>query len=147
MSVNMTFAQQNMFVVDNNGNVNALKISSVNYSTFNASKWFTITYGDIESATTTSFSTSCTIVFNADADVKNLTSTRRIGICYSKDNTTPTVEDNCESLGSGLKYYQFSLSSLIPGTTYYYRVYVKLNNGVFYGNVAKAKTLGTKPND
>ena len=51
------------------------------------------------------------------------------------------------SLGSELKSYTFSLSNLLSSTTYYFRMYVKLAGGVFYGDVAQAKTLDTAPVD
>ena len=141
-------AQQNMYVVGKDGKVNVVNVSSVDYATFNANeKWFTITNDGIEGATTNSISASCTVELSANTEVKSLSTTPKIGVCYSKNNTVPTVNDDCTTLGTVLKSYTFSLSSLISGTTYYYRVYVKLANEVFYGDVVKAKTLGTKPVD
>ncbi len=146
MMAQATRAQQNMNVVGKDGTVNVVNVSSTDYATFNANeKWFTITNDGVEGATTNSISASCSVELNTNTEVKSLSTTPIVGVCYSKDNTLPTVDDDCESLGSKLKSYTFILSSLISGTTYYYRVYVKLANEVFYGDVAKAKTLGTKP--
>ena len=141
-------AQQNMLVVDNNGNVNAVAVSSVNYATFNASdKWFTFSNYGIEDATRNLITAVCTVKLAADSEVKSLSETPEVGVCYSKDNAVPTIEDDCLSLGSVLMRYTFTLKSLIPGTTYYFRPYVKLANAVFYGSIGTAKTLGTKPAD
>ena len=148
MSVQMTFAQQNMFVVDSNGNVETVNASSVNYATFNAnSKWFNFSYKNDCKTLDRSISSSCNVELATDTDIKELDGTPEVGVCYSKDNVIPTIDDNCKSLGSGLKYYTISLSYLIPGTTYYYRAYVKLNDGVIYGDVVQATTTGTKPVD
>ena len=148
MSVQMAFAQQNMVVVGSNGSVNVVSISSGNYATFNAnSKWFSITNDGIKGTSNNSISASCTVSLSTDTDIKELEVTPKVGVCYSKDNTTPTIDDNCKLLGLELKSYTFSLSSLISGTTYYFRTYVKLADGVFYGDVTNAKTLGTAPVD
>ena len=140
--------RQNMLIVGSNGSVNAVSVSSVDYATFNAdNKWFCITNDGIEAATTASFSASCTVGLAGGSNIKELGITPQVGVCYSKINAIPTIDDNCESLGSELTNYTFTLSSLFSGTTYYYRVYVKLADGVFYGDVAEAKTLGTAPAD
>ena len=139
MSVQMAFAQQNVLLVGSNGSVDAVSVSSVGYATFNAnSKWFSFTNDSIEPSRT-SITASCTV--SLAADVKKLGVTPEVGVCYSKDNTTPTIDDSCKVLGSELKSYTFTLSPLNYGTTYYFRMYVKLTSGVFYGDVAKTKTL------
>ena len=141
-------AQQNMCVVGNDGKVNVFNVSSVDYATFNADeKWFTISNDGIERADTTFITADCTVALSSESNVKTLSVTPKVGVCYSKDNTTPTEDDDCKWLGSSLKSYTFSLSSLIPGTTYYYRVYVKLGEEAFYGDVCSAQTTGTKPAD
>ncbi len=141
-------AQQNMLVVGDNGSVNAVSASSVDYATFNANdKWFTFTNDGIEGATKNLITADCTVKLSADTEVKSLSTTPEVGVCYSKDNTVPTINDEAVSLGSELKSYTFTMKSLISGTDYYFRPYVKLANAVFYGDVATAKTLGTKPVD
>ncbi len=138
-------AQHNMLVVGNDGSVNAVSVSSVDYSTFNANdKWFVMTNDGIQGATKTLITADCTFGLSADSEVKSLSVTPQVGVCYSKNNTAPTINDDSLSLGSELKSYTFTLNSLAAGTTYYFRPYVKLANGVFYGEVTEATTLGTK---
>ena len=141
-------AQQNMCVVGNDGKANVFNVSSVDYATFNADeKWFTISNDGIERTDTTLITADCTVALSSESNLKTLSVTPEVGVCYSKDNTTPTEDDDCKTLGYTLKSYTFSLSSLIPGTTYYYRVYVKLGEEAFYGDVCRAQTTGTKPAD
>lgn len=141
-----TNAQYNMLVEDNDGVVKAVSVSSVNYAMFNDSgKWFAMTNDGVEDIQNNSITATCT--FGLAADVKSLSYTPYTGVCYSKDNTEPTIKDNCLSLSIQLKSYTFTLKSLVEGTTYYFRPYVKLANMIFYGDVATAKTLGTKPVD
>ena len=141
-------AQQNMFVVRDDGSVNIIDVKSVNYATFKANgKWFTITNDNIQVVTTTFITADCTVKLSADADVKSLSVTPEVGICYSKDNTVPTIDDDTLLLGSELKSYTFTLKSLVHGTKYYYRVYIKLANAFIYGDIATTKTLGTTPQD
>ena len=142
-----TNSQQNMWVVSENGKANVVEVSSINFATFHADNWLHITDDGIDAKATNSISASCTIALATGGEVKSLGVTPEVGVCYSKENSLPTVNDDCQTLGPSLKSYSFTLSSLISGTTYYYRVYIKLNNGVFYGDVVKVKTLGTKPND
>ena len=140
MSTQLVNAQQNMLLVGNNGEINAISVSSVDYATFNANKLFTISNDGIERAGTSSITADCTVSLSSGSNVKTLSVTPEVGVCYSKDNTVPTIEDDCLSLGSELKSYRFTLKSLISGTTYYFRPYVKWAGGVFYGDVANAKT-------
>ncbi len=141
MSTQLANAQQNMFVVGNNGKINAIWVSSVDYATFNidADKLFTISNYK-ESTTTNSITVTCTVVLSSESNVKELSVTPEVGVCYSKDNAFPTIEDDCLLLGWDLGSYRFTLESLISGTTYYFRPYVKLANAVFYVNVVSAKT-------
>ncbi len=140
-------AQQNMYVVDSNGKINAISVSSVDYATFNVNeKLFTITNDGVQGTTTSLITADCTVSLSAESNVKSLSITPEVGVCYSKFNSVPTIGDDCLSLGSELKSYTFTLKSLISGTTYYFRTYVKLARRVFYGDVASAKTLGTVDN-
>ncbi len=150
LATQMVSAQQKMFVVDNDGKINAINVSSVDYVTFDINttdKLFSISDDGIEGATSNSITSACTVGLSAESNVKTLSITPEVGVCYSKKNAVPTIDDNCLSLGSELKSYTFTLKSLISGTTYYFRTYVKLANGVFYGDVARAKTLDTAPVD
>ena len=149
MSTQLANAQQNMLVVGNNGEINAISVSSVNYATFNANdKLFTISNDSIEGTGTTFITADCTVALSSESNVKTLSVIPEVGVCYSKHNSVPNIyDDDCLSLGSKLKSYTFTLKSLPSGTTYYFRTYVKLAGGVFYGDVANAKTLGTAPVD
>ena len=145
MSTQLANAQQNMLLVGNNGEINAISVSSVDYATFNANdKLFTISNDGIEDAGACFITASCTVALSSESNVKTLSVTPEVGVCYSKDNTVPTIEDDCLSLGSELKSYTFTLESLMSGTTYYFRTYVKLAGCVFYGDVVKAKTFADK---
>ena len=142
MSTQLANAQQNMLVVGNNGKINAISVSSVDYATFNANdKLFTICNDGIEDAGATFITAGCTVALSSESNVKTLSVTPEVGVCYSKYNSVPTIEDDCLSLGSDLKSYTFSLKTLTPGTTYYFRTYIKWAGGVFYGEGVKAKTL------
>ena len=149
MSTQLANAQQNMLLVGNNGEINAISVSSVDYATFNANdKLFTISNDGIEGATTNSITAVCSVGLSSESNVKTLSVTPEVGVCYSKYNSVPNIyDDDCLSLGSELKSYTFTLKSLMSGTTYYFRTYVKWAGGVFYGDVANAKTLGTAPVD
>ena len=149
MSTQLANAQQHMLAVSSNGKINVISISSVDYATFNADdKLFTISNCKVESSGTNSITADCTVSLSSESNVKAFSVTPEVGVCYSKYNSVPTiVVDDCLSLGSELKSYTFTLESLMSGTTYYFRTYVKLASGVFYGDVANVKTLGTAPVD
>ena len=148
LTVQTMNAQENMYVLGGNGAVDAIPTSQVDYSTFNADdSWFTITNDGLEGKTTNSISASCTVALATDGVVKKLGVTPEIDVCYSKNNTVPTTNDDCQTLGNTMGSYTFTLSTLFSGTTYYYRVYVKLGDEAFYGDVCNTQTLGTKPAD
>ncbi len=141
-------AQQNMYVLDSNGAVDAISTSQNDYSTFKADgSWFTITNDGLEGTRNNLICASCTVTLAADGGIKTLGVAPEIGVCYSKNNTVPTTNDDCQILGSTMRSYTFTLASLISGTVYYYRVYVKLGDETFYGDVCNAQTSGTKPAD
>ena len=143
MSTQLANAQQNMLMVGNNGKINAISVSSVDYATFNANdKPFTISNDGIEDVGTTFITAACTVGLSPESNVKTLSVTPEVGVCYSKYNSVPTIDDDDSlSLGTELKSYTFTLKSLMSGTTYYFRTYIKWAGGVFYGEVVKAKTL------
>ena len=145
MSTQLANAQQNMLMVGNNGKINAISVSSVDYATFNANdKLFTISNDGID-AGATFIRVVCTVALSSESNVKTLSVNPEVGVCYSRYNSVPTIDDDdCWSLGSKLKSYTFTLESLTPGTTYYFRMYVKWAGGVFYGEAVKAKTLVDK---
>lgn len=141
------FAQHNMYVADKNGTVSVIPVSQVTKATFSSDSWITVTDDGTTGKSNTSISASCTATFTANNDVKHLTATPEVGVCYSKDNTTPTVNNDHMTLGNEMKSYSFTISSLISGTKYYYRAYVKLGDAIVYGDVHSSTTLGQAPND
>jgi len=65
------------------------------------------------------------------------------GVCYST-NSNPGLTDTkiiCSSNDNGSA--NFSLSSLVPGTTYYYRAYGKNKYGTSYGEEKSFTTIST----
>ena len=92
----------------------------------------------VSTASTTATSTSITsggsIKSNGGYDII------ACGICYSKTNSNPTIEN--EHIESGSITNEFSL--IIPNvslqTTYYVRAYAQNNIGIAYGNVVLIKT-------
>lgn len=76
------------------------------------------------------------------------------GICFSSTNANPTYADDHICIDSGeiddgavVDYDRdgtFTFFELDPGTTYYYRYYVKYLDNVYYSNVESVTTLGEK---
>ena len=108
---------------------------------------FRIVNDGVDVKTPFSFSATCTISLTSGDGERKLPFIPRIGLCYSKENAVPTIKDECLALGQAVRNYSFTLPHLTSGTTYYYRVYVKLNGDVFYGDAVKVRTLGAKPDD
>lgn len=69
------------------------------------------------------------------------------GVCYSSQNSTPTLNDNHISCtGSTLQDSKsLKISSLSPGTTYYVRAYAKSSVGIQYSNVVSFTTISDVP--
>lgn len=86
---------------------------------------------------------SMTARFSISSDlVMTNTSTAR-GVCYSKDNATPTTADKYVKAGVfATGPWTATLPNLLSGTKYYYRPYVRLGNVVFYGKVKNFTTSG-----
>jgi uncharacterized protein (TIGR02145 family) len=62
------------------------------------------------------------------------------GVCWST-TTNPTITNSKTSDGAGTGVYTSSLSSLIPGTTYYVRAYATNSSGTGYGAEKSFVTL------
>ena len=140
-------AQQKMYVLSSNGGCSVIPASQVEYATFANDNLFAITNDGIEETTNNMICASCTVAFTTSSAIKTLGSSARICVCYSKENTVPTINDNCIILGDTIGSYTFTLASLISGTLYYYRVLVRWRGENFYSKVFNAQTLGTKPVD
>lgn len=145
VTASMAFAQH-MLIVDKGGYLKALKTSEIGHTTFTSDReWFEIKNNDIEDIGENLFSASCNV--SLGDGIKSIGNGIEVGVCYSKDTETPTIYDHSMSIGTELKDYTFKISPVAPGTTYYYRVYVKFRSDVFYGDVAKVTTFGTAPVD
>ncbi len=135
-------AQKNLYLVDTDGNLSALKISSVDSLKFNGRSALSITTKvSVDDVTETSYKATTTVALGNG--VKSLTgaSQAEVGVCYSSTTLIPTIDDECKTLGTGLADYTISFDGLTTGAVFYYRTYVKLLNDVFYGDVMRGCTL------
>ena len=138
-------AQQNIFIWKG-GNISvksAANIDSINTST-SVGSWLC----DIRTSTATSVTTDmldASISVSYADNVPSLSQTLEVGVCFSSEKTTPTYADEHSYLGTSDGSYNFTLYELNPGTTYYYRGYVKFGDEVFYGNVKSIMTFCKKP--
>ena len=138
-------AQQNIFVWKNGGNLSVISSENVDSVSFSVGSWlFKITTSTAVSVTTNSFKAMASVSLNEN--VKSLSVSPEVGVCYSDENSQPTYSDSHEVLGSSMTDYTININYIDPGTTYYYRTYVKLLGEVYYDpNVYSITTLGTKP--
>ena len=136
-------AQQNIFVWKG-GNISVKSAANVDSITSSVGSWlFNIRTSAATSVTTNTLEASVSVSFANN--VRSLSQTPEVGVCFSSDKATPTYADEHSRLGSSVSSYNFTLYELDPGTTYYYRAYVKLDDDVFYGNVRSIMTFGEKP--
>ena len=141
-----SFAQQNFYFWGKNGNVSTEPISQVDSLTFSVGSWlFQISKPVSLGATTSAFQGSAKVALNEK--VKSIDISPEVGICYSDENAMPTYNDITKVLGSTLQDYSFTIMNITPGTTYYYRTYVKLLDEVYYSAVNSITTMGEKPQD
>ena len=63
------------------------------------------------------------------------------GVCWSSATLAPTILNTKTIDGSGVGTYMSSLTSLIPGTTYYVRAYATNSVGTAYGNAISFTTV------
>lgn len=144
LTVTASFAQQNFYFWEKNGNVSIDPVSEVDSLTFSVGSWFFQISKPVNlSATTSSFQGSAKVAFNDK--VKSIDVTPEVGICYSDENRTPNYYDFKKELGSAMKNYSFTIMNVASGTTYYYRTYVKLLDEVYYSAVNSITTMGEKP--
>lgn len=62
------------------------------------------------------------------------------GVCWSF-STNPTIDDNHNTVGTGMGYFPSSISGLILDTIYYLRAYASNAAGTAYGNEISFTTL------
>ena len=136
-------AQQNIFIWKD-GNISVKSATKIDSITSSVGSWlFSIRTSAATSVTTNTLEASVSVSFANN--VRSLSQTPEIGACFSSDKATPTYADEHVRLGSSVTSYDFTLYELDPGTTYYYRAYVKLGDDVFYGSVKSIMTFGEKP--
>ncbi|MDD4971752.1 MAG: FISUMP domain-containing protein [Paludibacter sp.] len=87
-------------------------------------------------------STSFTCGGNVSADGGETVT--EFGVCWNTSES-PTIIDSHKSLGSGMGSFTASITSLVPGTTYYLRAYATNNLGTAYGDQLTLKTLVSDP--
>lgn len=148
-------AQQNIYIW-RDGNVSVRSVAAYDSITTSVNKkLFTIHVSAATSVTNNTFevaySWSSTCSFRVISLKKYLLEE---GICLSSTNANPTYADghiciNSDEISDGLvgDYDQdgtFTFLELDPGTTYYYRYYVKYLDDIFYSNVESVTTLGEK---
>ena len=144
LTVTASFAQQNFYFWEKNGNVSIDPVSEVDSLTFSVGSWFFQISKPVNlGATTSSFQGSAKVAFNDK--VKSIDVTPEVGICYSDENRTPNYYDFKKKLGSTMQDYSFTIMNVASGTTYYYRTYVKLLDEVYYSAVNSITTMGEKP--
>lgn len=138
-------AQQNIFVWKNGGKLSVISSQSVDSVSFSVGSWlFKITTSTAVSVTTNSFKAMASVSLNEN--VKSLSVSPEVGVCYSDENSQPTYSDAHDVLGSSMTDYTIDIERVASGTTYYYRTYVKFLGEVYYdSNVYSITTLGTKP--
>lgn len=136
-------AQQNIFIWKG-GNISVKSVANIDSITTSVGSWlFDIHTSAPTSVTTNTLEASISVSY-AD-NVQSLSQTLEVGVCFSSRKATPAYTDERKRLGTSVRSYDFTLSDLDPGTTYYYRGYVKLGDEVFYGNVKSITTFGEKP--
>ncbi len=111
-------------------------------------------YGDVKSFSTTTATIPVGITTTAALTVTQTTAssggninndggatiTSR-GVCWSSATSTPTILNTKTVNGSGVGAFISSLTSLIPGTTYYVRAYATNSVGTAYGNAIAFSTV------
>lgn len=137
-------AQQNIFVWKNGGDLSVISSEDVDSVSFSVDSWlFKITTSTAVSVTTSSFKAMARVSLNEN--VKSLSVSPEVGVCYSDENSKPTYNDAHKTLGSSMTDYTINIEDVDPGMTYYYRTYVKLLGEVYYDpNVYSITTLGSQ---
>lgn len=138
-------AQQNIFIWKA-GKLSVKSVAETDSITSSVGSWLlSIRTSAATSVTTNTLEASVNVSYADNVRSLSQTQTPEVGVCFSSEKTTPTYVDEHKRLGYSLTSYDFTLSYLDPGTTYYYRAYVKLGDEVFYGNVKSITTFGKKP--
>ncbi len=143
LSAQAVSAQQFMWLMDENGALTGMKIADVSDIYFDIdSDWLSVT-NSMEAKTKNSFTAKITL--SLVGEVKSINTDFQVGVCYSDETNEPTLDDLSEVVGSEIKSYDYTVSGLVTGTTYYCRSYVKIGDSVYYGDVMQVQTYGTAP--
>ncbi len=67
------------------------------------------------------------------------------GVVYSTSNNTPTTADAKATNGTGIGTFSATISTLMPGTTYYVRAYAVNSAGTSYGSSISFTTTPNAP--
>ena len=134
-------AQQNIFVWKNGVNLSVISSEDVDSVSFSVGSWlFKITTSTAVRVSANSFKAMASVSLNEN--VNSLSVSPEVGVCYSEENSKPTYSDAHKTLGSSMTNYTINIEDVDPGTTYYYRTYVKLLGEVYYDpNVYSITTL------
>lgn len=142
LTAQMVSAQKNMWLVTDTKKAYCVPLDSIKYGTFRADSCFLFDFYTF--ASNDSIRIKAYIYprghFGRFGGSDGYYVTPKYGICYSKTNSIPTLDDDRETWkeNSGTKYF----THLNPGTTIYYRTYIKLGDVVVYSTPQKVKTLG-----
>lgn len=131
--------------VDEKGNVLAISIGTANITASNSDgsisatcevevvgRSVTLNHPEVNNITQNSA--------NIKGSITNMGMTiEESGICYSTE-PTPTIENNCIPLNQ--TEFEYKLSSLVPETTYYVRLYAVVNGETSYSSQLDFTTLG-----
>lgn len=92
-------AQQNIFVWKDGGNLSVISSEDVDSVSFSVGSWlFKITTSTAVSVTTNSFKAMASVSLNEN--VKSLSVSPEVGVCYSDENSQPTYSDAHKTLGN-----------------------------------------------
>lgn len=138
------YAQQAIYIWHKNGHLSEISNNDVDSLTFSVSDWlFNIQTSGATSVTDNTLQASVNASYACE--VSSLPINPKVGVCFSSVNETPTCADEYLQIGDTVGTFKFTIYELDPGTTCYYRGYVKLGDEVIYGNVKSCTTLGNKP--
>ncbi len=139
------FAQHNVYVWKADSTVRVLSAANVDSLTFvDSDNPFYVVYAtDDRAVTSTTYTTYATVTI-ARSGYK-APSSIFVGVCHSTTNTAPTVDDTTFKLGNACKGFLVRFYNLQPNTTYYYRVYIKVDGKVYYGDTQTFTTLNDDP--
>lgn len=94
-----------------------------------------VTTSDVTNVTTTAATAGGDVTDDGGADVTAK------GVCYSRANANPTIEDSKTTDGTGTGAFESQITGLLNNSTYYVRAYATNSVGTSYGAVKEFTTL------